>query len=78
MHDIKYQTSVWPGRPYKQANIYLAFVIQIKGDGGIQKEAKSYCSSRGYKVKAPQSFWWNLPFYINRAKTLVHCNFKAP
>ena len=39
----------------KQATIHLALALQLKKDEGIQKSAKSSCSSKGIKVAAPQT-----------------------
>ena len=46
--------------------------------GGIQKGAKSSWSSKGFKVEAPQSFWWHFPLYTGRGKILRRYNFEAP
>ena len=62
----------------KQATIHLALALQLKQDWGYPKGAKSSCSSKGFKVTAPQGFWWDFPLYKGRAKTLRCCKFEYP
>ena len=57
----------------KQATIHLALPLQLKQDWGYQKCAKNSYISRGFKVTAPQNFWWHFPLYKGRAKM-----FEAP
>ena len=58
----------------KQATIHLAFVLQLKGDGGIPQGAKSSSSSRGFRVALPQISCRHLPLYKDRPKDIsVFC-----